>query len=63
VQVTDFSTDSPGRLVPVGDGVTAFVLNPMPTELSLGPNEVRLLSSADYALGRLAGSAGRLVNP
>jgi Fic family protein len=41
----------------------AFVPNPMPTELSLAPQEVRLLSNADYALGRLAGSAGRLVNP
>ncbi len=49
--------------MPVGDGVMAFVPHPMPTELALGPTEVRLLSNADYALGRLAGSAGRLVNP
>jgi Fic family protein len=35
----------------------------MPAELALGPFAVRLLSDADYALGRLAGSAGRLVNP
>lgn len=41
----------------------AFVPDPMPAALSLGPETVRLLSEADYALGRLAGSAGRLVNP
>jgi Fic family protein len=35
----------------------------MPVELALGHDEVRLLSNADYALGRLSGSAGRLVNP
>jgi Fic family protein len=35
----------------------------MPTEVALGAAAVRLLSEADYALGRLAGSAGRLVNP
>lgn len=41
----------------------AFVPDPMPDGLDLGRDEVRLLSEADYALGRLAGSAGRLVNP
>lgn len=41
----------------------AFVPDPMPVELALGQEEIRLLSNADYALGRLAGSAGRLVNP
>lgn len=35
----------------------------MPAELTLGPAAVRLLSEADYSLGHLAGSAGRLVNP
>ena len=35
----------------------------MPAELPLGAATVRLLSEADYALGHLAGSAGRLVNP
>ncbi len=35
----------------------------MPVELNLDQGTVRLLSEADYALGRLAGSAGRLVNP
>jgi len=35
----------------------------MPREVAPRPAEVRLLSEADYALGRLAGAAGRLVNP
>lgn len=55
--------DSPGRLVPAAGGAIAFVPNPMPAAVTLGPAAVRLLSEADYALGRLAGSAGRLVNP
>jgi Fic family protein len=63
VQVTDFTRDSPGRLVPAAGQAVAFVPDPMPDELSLGSDEIRLLSEADYALGRLAGSAGRLVNP
>lgn len=63
MQATDFSADSPGRLVPTAGDALAFVPNPMPEELDLGRVEIRLLSEADYALGRLAGSAGRLVNP
>lgn len=35
----------------------------MPVELSLGPQTIRLLSEGDYAVGRLAGAAGRLLNP
>lgn len=41
----------------------AFVPEPMPLDVALGTSDVRLLSEADYALGRLAGAAGRLVNP
>jgi Fic family protein len=41
----------------------AFVSDPMPVELPLGAAAVRLLSDADYALGRLAGASGRLLNP
>jgi Fic family protein len=63
VQAADFTPDSPGRLVPAQGGALAFVPEPMPLDLSLGTAEVRLLSDADYALGRLAGAAGRLVNP
>lgn len=63
MQATDFTADSPGRLVQIRPDVVAFVPDAMPAELALGPEIVRLLSQADYALGRLAGSAGRLVNP
>jgi Fic family protein len=35
----------------------------MPESVPLGSESVRLLSEAEYALGRLAGSAGRLINP
>lgn len=35
----------------------------MPAELPLGAATVRNLSEADYALGRLAGASGRLLNP
>jgi Fic family protein len=35
----------------------------MPTAVALSASTVRLLSETDYALGRLAGAAGRLVNP
>ncbi|MGE0445575.1 MAG: Fic family protein [Vicinamibacterales bacterium] len=49
--------------MPTTGQALAFVPDPMPEELDLGRAEIRLLSEADYALGRLAGSAGRLVNP
>ena len=63
MQETDFADVKPGRLVPIGGGALAFVPDPMPAELHLGAASVRLLSEADYALGRLAGASGRLLNP
>jgi Fic family protein len=63
VQASDFTADSPGRLVPIGQGELAFVPEPMPTAVALDAPTQRLLSEADYALGRLAGAAGRVVNP
>ncbi len=62
MQLTDFQADSPGRLVPT-QGTVAFVPMPMPAELSLSPAVIRLLSDADFSLGRLTGASGRLVNP
>jgi Fic family protein len=35
----------------------------MPRELALSATAIRLLSEADFALGRLTGASGRLVNP
>jgi len=49
--------------VQTSGGALAFVPDPMPTELSLAVGTVRLLSEADYAMGRLAGASGRLLNP
>lgn len=49
--------------MPIAGGVLAFVPDPMPRELALTTHEVRLLSDADYALGRLSGTSGRLVSP
>jgi Fic family protein len=43
--------------------VLAFVPDPMPADIPLGLETVRLLSQADYAVGRLAGATGRLINP
>ena len=63
MQATDFKPDSPGRLVPTTNGALAFVPNPTPVEVPLGAATVRRLSEADYAMGRLAGAAGRLLNP
>lgn len=63
MQPVDFTPDSPGRLVPTLGGALAFAPDPMPADLRLGSATVRLLSEAEYALGHLTGSAGRLVNP
>jgi Fic family protein len=63
VRSGDFTVDSPGRLVDISAGVQAFVPDPLPIELSLDHAAVRLLSNAEYAIGRLVGAVGRLVNP
>lgn len=49
--------------MPTLGGALAFVPDPMPVDLRLSSDTVRLLSEAEYALGHLTGSAGRLVNP
>lgn len=49
--------------MPIAGGVMAFVPDPMPERFALSGGVVRLLSDADYSLGRLAGASGRLVNP
>jgi Fic family protein len=62
---TDFTAPA-GHLVPVTDGPAgcfAFVPALIPRTLVLGNRTIGLLSHADNALGRLQGSASRLVNP
>ncbi len=59
--------DSPsGRLIQVGHGEAAhwaFVPNPLPPELVLDIELVRVLSDADRALGELAGLGRAIPNP
>ena len=63
MRAADFTADSPGRLVDIPPGVPAFIPHPLPEVLSLDHAAVRLLSDADYAIGRLVGAVRRMVNP
>jgi Fic family protein len=63
VRITDFSPESPGRLIQILPGVSAFVPEPMPDEVALDYVAIRLLSDAEHAIGRLVGAVGRTVNP
>ena len=60
---TDFTRESPGRLVEIASGVQAFVPDPLPDELALDHVAIRLLTDAEHAIGRLVGAVGRTVNP
>jgi Fic family protein len=59
----EFIGDIPGNLVRIPEGVHAFVPHPLPTELALAPETIKLLSDADRALGHLHGIARSLPNP
>lgn len=60
----DFTSESCGRLVSVGERRWAFVPDPLPPELlAYGPRLVAALSRADRALGELAGLGRTLPNP
>jgi Fic family protein len=59
----DFLPNAPGRLVPTVQGALAFVPAPIPEGLILAPETVLMLSAAEAALGRLAGTTGRDFNP
>jgi Fic family protein len=63
MDAAQFSPDSPGRLVSTIEGAQAFVPDPVPRRLDLDLATVGLLAEAENAIGRLAGTAGRLVNP
>jgi Fic family protein len=60
VQALQYTNDSPGRLVPVGEGRVAFVPDPLPTELSLDREATDALANAEYALGRLVGATATI---
>jgi Fic family protein len=58
-----FTDKAPGRLVPIPEGVHAFVPDPLPTSLSLPMNTINLLTEAERALGILKGTTAREFNP
>lgn len=49
--------------MPVEGDAVSFVPNPLPDDLPLDRHSTRLLSDAEHAIGRLAGTTARLVNP
>ena len=60
---TDFTVDSPGKLVPIPEGTTAFVPDTLPTSLPLDPEAVQVLAEASQALGLLQGLVQSLPSP
>jgi Fic family protein len=54
---------SAGRTVPLEGGAAAFVPEPLPPAIDWSDELVAALSTADRAIARLAGEAGRLPNP
>jgi Fic family protein len=63
VKASEFSANSPGRLLSTeGDGL-AFVPDPLPDRLQLDSAVTHLLAAAEHATGRLSGVASRLMNP
>lgn len=63
MQPSDFTKDSPGRLVPTVGGQQAFVPNDLPPAVEWTGDLVARLSAADRALGRLAGLGQDMPNP
>jgi Fic family protein len=63
MRAEDFQPTAPGRLVPTTNGALAFAPDPIPASLPLSPGTIRLLSEAENALGRLAGTTSREFNP
>ena len=67
MQESDFTANSPGRLVPAdtldGSYWPAFVPDPLPPIIDWSDDTVSLLSNADRALSGLNGRAAALPNP
>lgn len=55
MQVADFTKPFPGRLVPAGEDLTAFVPEPLPEALDLSPSLQIAANLAEKAIGRLSG--------
>ncbi len=58
-----FSSDSPGRLVPTPLGVPGFVPNPLPPNVLPDSETIRLLEKAQLAIGELKGIGSVVPNP
>ena len=67
MRASDFTANSPGRLVPAdmldGSYWPAFVPNPLPPAIAWSSELVALLSNADWALSRLDGRGADLPDP
>jgi Fic family protein len=60
----DFQNRASGHLIPISEGGYAFIPNPLPPEnLTWDSDLIEILSSADRALGELAGIGRSLPNP
>lgn len=60
---SQFTADAPGELVKTVEGFWAFVPNPLPPRLDIGPITIKKLSAADFAVGELKGIGQMLPNP
>lgn len=63
MRTDSFLSTSPGRLVATDQGALAFVPDPLPEYLDLGKAAIHILTDAENALGRLTGTASRILNP
>lgn len=63
MQVTDFTKDAPGRLVRNLDGHWTFIPHPLPGKVNWDSELASLLTTAERALGRLAGAGEALPDP
>lgn len=58
-----FEPDAPGSLVDIGGGFVAFVPAPLPPSVAWTGELIAALSTADQAIGQLAGVGRTLPNP
>jgi len=63
MQAADFTSDAPGKLVSIPEGVAAFVPDPLPPRFTLDTPTANLLAETRGAVGELAGVGRLLPNP
>ena len=59
----DFQPNAPGHVIRQPTGYWAFIPNPLPPQIEWSAELIATLSSADRALGELAGLAHAMPNP